>query len=96
MATENFECLTDNYGVFILMARLIKILWIHYCGIHVGEDLELVGHAQVIAIRRQPVGDHALPYLLLGEGVNHVVFFGHLANPAVALKHATPLNKEIG
>jgi hypothetical protein len=61
--------------------------------IHVGENLELVGHSQVIAIGRQSVGDYSLSYLLLGEWVDHVVFPGHLANPAVALQHETPFRK---
>ena len=58
--------------------------------IHVGENLELVGHAQIVAIGRQSVRNHALAHLLLGERIDHVVFLGHLADPAVTFQHETP------
>ena len=58
--------------------------------VDVGEDLELVGDAKVVAVGRQTIRDHAFAHLRLGEGVDHVVFFGHFADPAVALEHGTP------
>ena len=45
--------------------------------------LELVGRTQVV-----PVGGYAVAHLLLGKGVHHLVFMGHLADP-VAVQHGT-------
>src|SRR5262249_16114911 len=55
-----------------------------------------IGNPQIVAIGREPVRDHAFPHLLLGKGVNHIVFLGHLADPTVTLNHAAPLRKSSG
>ncbi len=68
----------------------VEALGVYQGVIDVSEDFEFVGDAQVVAVGGKSVGDHALANLLLGEGVDHIVFFGHLADPAVALEHETP------
>src|SRR5690348_17704490 len=47
--------------------------------------LELVGHADVVAVRREPVRDHALTDLAILERLDHPVFERHLADPFVRL-----------
>ena len=51
--------------------------------VDVGEDLELVGDARVIAVGRQAVADAALAPLRLDERLDHAVALRLLANPAV-------------
>src|SRR5437868_2870883 len=69
---------------------LIEVLGIDHGTVHVGEDFELVRDPQVVAVGRQPIRDHRLADLLFGKGADHVVFLRHLADPPVALKHASP------
>src|SRR5205085_3966027 len=49
----------------------------------IGEDLEVVGDASVIAVTRQAVADAALAPLRLDERLNHAVLLRLFANPAV-------------
>src|SRR5262249_42259566 len=91
--TRQRERIWWNYAALRLdghKGTLVELLGIDYRRIDIGKNLELVSHAQVIAIGRQAVGDHALPHLLLGEGIDHVVLQGHLADPAIALQHEAP------
>ena len=70
---------------------LVELLGIDDGAVDVGEDLEFVGHAQVVAVGRQTVGDDAFADLLLRKGVDHIVFRGHFADPTVTLDgHGAP------
>jgi hypothetical protein len=53
--------------------------------VHIGEDLELVGDAQIVPIRREAVGDDAFAHLLLAEGLDHLVLIRLRAYPLIAL-----------
>src|SRR5271157_2538854 len=70
---------------------LVELLGIDDGRVDVGEDLELVGHAQVVAVRRETEGDNAFADLLLRKGIDHIVLGGHFADPTVTLDgHGTP------
>ena len=74
---------------------LVEVLGIDDGAVDVGEDLELVGDAQVVAVGGETVGDDAFADLLLREGVDHIVLGGHLADPAVTLDgHAAPWGRK--
>ena len=60
-----------------------EVLRIDHRGIDVGEDLELVRHARVVAVGRQAVADHALALLRLDERLDHAVVLRHAADPAI-------------
>jgi hypothetical protein len=51
-----------------------------------GEDFEFVGDADVVAVRREAVGDSAIPDLVVHEGFYHPAFQRHPANPVVRLQ----------
>ncbi len=53
--------------------------------INVGENLKLVGDANVVAVRRNSVADDAFANLAVGERLDHLVIERHFANPAVWL-----------
>src|SRR3989442_464852 len=68
----------------------VEVLGIHDRGVDVREDLELVGDAHVVAVGGEPVGDHALPDLLLGEGLDHPMLERHPPDPPVGLDRHRP------
>src|SRR5690349_6033556 len=49
------------------------MLGVHHCRVHVGEDLELVAHTDVIAVARHAVADHAAAHGLLHERLDHAM-----------------------
>ena len=49
----------------------------------IGEDLELIGHAHIVAVRGDAVGDDTLPRLVLGERLDHAGFERHLTDPMI-------------
>ena len=56
---------------------------------HIGEDLELAGASDVVAIARGAVGDDLIAidkaHLLGLVGGDHAVFLGHLIDPSIGL-----------
>src|SRR5437763_10311932 len=54
-------------------------------GVHVSENPELVRHADVVAIRRHSVTDHAFAHLPVREWLDHFVLQRHAPDPAVWL-----------
>jgi len=48
-----------------------------------GEDAELVGDADVVAVAAQTVRDDALAHLAVDERLDHAVLQRHLADPVV-------------
>ena len=62
---------------------VVEILRIHEGGVHVGEDLILGAHADIVAVARNPVGDLALANLLLLERLNHFVLAAHASDPLI-------------
>ena len=69
----------------------IEVLRIDHRGVHVREDPELVGHANVVAVGGHAVRDHALAHLALLEGIDHAHLTRHARDPAVVLdRHQSP------
>ena len=66
-----------------------EILGVDDRRIDIGEDLELVGDARVIAVGGQAVADAAVAPLRFDERLDHAAGLGLLANPAVG-KDAHP------
>ena len=60
-----------------------EVLRVDHRVVDIGEDLELVGHAGVVAVGGQAEGDHALAPLRLDEGLDHAVLGRHAADPVV-------------
>jgi hypothetical protein len=63
----------------------IEVLRIDHGAVDVGEDLELVADADVVAVRRHAVRDHPGAHLAILEGLDHPVLERHLPDPAIAL-----------
>ena len=63
----------------------VKMLWIDDRGIHIGENLKLIGDANVVAVRRNSVTDDAFADLAIRERLDHLVLQRHAANPVVWL-----------
>ena len=61
----------------------VEVLRVDHRAVDVGEHLELVGHADVVAVRREPVRDHAGTDLAVLERLDHPVLERHLLDPAV-------------
>ena len=61
----------------------VEVLRVDHGVVDVGEDLELVGDADVVAVRRQPVRHDALADLTVLERLDHAVLERHLPDPAV-------------
>src|SRR3954447_7467874 len=53
--------------------------------VDVGEDLELVADADVVAVGGDAVGDHAGADLIVDEGLDHLVLPRHPLDPAIRL-----------
>ena len=51
--------------------------------VDVGEDLELVADADVVAVGRHAVGDDALPHLIVHERLDHLVLARHAGDPRI-------------
>ena len=69
-------------------ALFVEVLRVHDGGVDVGEDLELVGAANVVAVAAGAVADDFLavcrcPDLPRFEGFDHALLLGHAANPAI-------------
>ena len=62
-----------------------KFFGIDHGVVDVREDLELVGDADVVAVRRQPVRDDAGAHLAILERLDHAVLARHLLDPPVGL-----------
>ena len=60
---------------------------------NVGEHLVLVGHADVVAVGGQPVGDLILAVLMLDERLDHLRTDAFLSNPLVGLDHQALLRR---
>jgi hypothetical protein len=55
------------------------------------EDAELVGHANIIAIAAQAVGDNAFAHLVFDKRLNHAVLERHAADPVIGFdRHGKP------
>src|SRR4030066_56730 len=64
----------------------VEILGVHDGGVHVGEDLELVRHPDVVAVGGYAVGDGTLAHLLLDQGLDHAMLAGPSPDPMVRLE----------
>ena len=66
---------------------LVKALGVDHRAVHVGENLELIGNPEVIAVAREAIADDAAMVggadLTIDEGFDHPMLLGHLADPAV-------------
>src|SRR6185503_20654831 len=72
-----------DVGLAVDEAVRREVLGVDDRRIDVGEDLELVGDARVIAVGGEAVADAALAPLRFDERLDHAVRLGLLANPAV-------------
>ena len=63
--------------------RRREILRVDHRRVDIGEHLELVGDARVVAIAGQAVADDALALLRLDERLDHAVLLRHVADPAI-------------
>ncbi len=61
----------------------VKFFGIDDGGIDVGENAELVGNANVVAVGGHAVADDSFADLAVGERLDHFMFQGHFANPAI-------------
>jgi hypothetical protein len=73
----------QHIGLAIDEAVRGEVLGIDHRRIDIGEDLELVGDARVIAVGGEAVADAALAALRLDKGLDHARCEGVFANPAV-------------
>jgi hypothetical protein len=69
--------------------RFVETFRIDDCGVDIGEDLEFVGAAHVVAVTRGSVRDDAAVFVFANlaglEGLDHAVLRRHAANPAIRL-----------
>src|ERR1700691_2722517 len=72
-----------NVGLAVHETGGLKGLGIDHRGINIGEDLELVRDAGVIAVAGQAVADNPVTLLRLDERLNHAVVLRHPADPAI-------------
>ena len=77
-----------NIGLDIHERPVIKRLGIDHSVENIGKNLELVGDAEVVAVARKPVANHAaavvaLLDLAVNKRIDHPVFFRHAANPFI-------------
>src|SRR5690606_23877569 len=68
-------------------ALLVEMLRVDSGRVDVGEHLEFIGAAYIVAVAGHAVGDHPLAllatYLALDKGLDHPMFLGHAAYPTV-------------
>ena len=72
-----------NVRLAVHEAGGLKGLGVDNRGINIGEDLELVRDAGVVAVAGQTVADNAVTLLRLDERLDHAVVLRHLADPAI-------------
>ena len=72
-----------DIGLTVHKAFRIKILGVNDGAVNIGENLEFIGHAGVITVRRQAIADAAVPALRLDKGFNHAGRLGLFADPDV-------------
>src|SRR5580693_10583295 len=53
--------------------------------IHIGKNLKLVRHSDVVAVRRHSIADHAFANLPVRERFDHLVLQRHPPDPLVGL-----------
>src|ERR1043166_4799829 len=61
------------------------MFWIDDRRVDVGENAKFICDANVVAIRRNAVTDHAFADLAVGKRLDHLVFERHAANPLIRL-----------
>src|SRR5205085_11960469 len=86
----------DDAAVGLAVDEAVRgeILRVDDGAVDIGEDLELVGHARVIAVGGEAVGDAALAALRFHERLDHPIGLGLLANPFVGEnRHQSPRTK---
>ena len=79
-------------------ALIVKVLGIDDCAVDVGEDLELIGASNVIAVAACTVADDATCFILTNlsrrERLNHAVCFSHVFDPSIVFdRHVFSLFK---
>ena len=76
-----------NITLNVDKALVVKVFRVNDRRVDIGEYLELVGAAHIVAIARHPVGNDTLALgtanLALDKGFDHPLFLGHGADPAV-------------
>ena len=75
--------MTQDVAAALDEALRVEVLGVDQRVVDVGEDAELGRHARVVAVGRQPVGDHALAGLPVDERLDHAVRSRHLADPSI-------------
>ena len=63
----------------------VELLGVDDGGVYVGEDVELIGDTDVVAVARYPITDHAVAHLPVFERLDHAMFQRHLSNPDIRL-----------
>src|SRR5207244_9405237 len=69
----------------------IEMLGIHNGRVDVGEDAELIGHANIVTVRRQAEADNAIAHLAVRKRLDYPRLDSPLADPAVRSYHARHL-----
>ena len=72
-----------HVGLAVDKAFGIEFLGVDDGAVDIGENLELIGHAGVIAIRGQAIADAAIAALRFDKRFNHAGRMGLLADPDV-------------
>ena len=81
----------DGRGLNGYEGPLVKGLGVNDGAIDIGEDFELVGNAEVVALGREAIGNDAFADLFFAERLDHPVVDGLLPDPTVTLnRHTTP------
>src|SRR6266567_3579924 len=76
-------------------ARRQKRLGIDDGAVDIGKDLELAAHPRIVAIGREPVGDHPFAGLLFDEGLDHAMLLRHFADPFIRQDRHVGVNLRI-
>ena len=61
----------------------IEVLGINGDREHIGEDLELIGHANIVTVRGKTVRNDACAYLVFNERLDHALLLRHSADPFI-------------